>query len=186
MSNIVEKSKKLMYQQTLKNKSPAWLLTELAVEKGRKLAKKYKVDEELVVVSLYLAHTVFDIEPHGKIQRNHTKLSAKFAKKHLKKWKVSKEKQDIIINAIEAHHAKVPTKSLEAKVMKNAECFKFVTLKGCLILLHEEGIRGISFKEAADYVIYKMNSKKKLLTFKDCKKEAEKNCKKIKEVFSGL
>ena len=183
MTSLIEKSRNLMYKQTLKNKSPAWLLTEIAVEKGKELAKKYKVDEETVVVSLYLAHTIFSTIQRGRIQKAHTRLSAKFAKKYLKKWKVSKEKQNIIINSIEAHHAHIPTKSLTAEVMKNAECFKFVTLKGCLALLHEEGIRGVPFKSAVDFVLYKMNSKKKLLTFKDCKKEAEKNCKEIERIF---
>jgi hypothetical protein len=48
MANIVNLSKKLMFKQTQKNKAPAWLSTELAINKGKKLAKKYNVDEELV------------------------------------------------------------------------------------------------------------------------------------------
>ena len=32
--NLVQLSKKLMHEQTKKNKAPAWLLTELAIKKG--------------------------------------------------------------------------------------------------------------------------------------------------------
>lgn len=184
MLKLEEKAKQIMRRQTEKNKAPAWLLTELAVKKGKMLAKKHKADKELVVASLYLAHVVFDREWKGRIQRNHTKLSSEFAKKQLEKLHVPAIKQKIILNAIKAHHGKIPTNSLEAEIVKNAECFKFVTLKGVLIFLHELGIRGMQFEEAAKYTLEKMNQKKKLLTFKDCKKEAGKNCKEIKEIFS--
>ncbi len=183
---LVEKSRQLMYKQTLKNKSPPWLLTELAIKKGKELSKKYKVNERLVLASLYLAHTVFSNVWKGKIQKNHTKLSAQFVKKYLDKWKVNQGQQKIILNSIEAHHGKIPTKSVVAEVVKNAECFKFVTVEGSLIWLYELGLRKVPFDEAVDKAIEKMEQKKKLLTLKDCKKEAEKNCKEILRLYGKL
>jgi len=181
--DIVNLSKKLMLKQTKKNKAPAWLSTELAIKKGKELSKKYKVDERLVLTSLYLAHTVFSPVWKGSIQKNHPKLSSKFVKKYLDRWEVSKKEQEIILNAIEAHHNQFPAKSKTAEVVKNAECFKFVTIKGALILLHELGTRNIPFEEAVDKVIGKMKQKKGLLTLVDCKKEAEKNCDEILRLF---
>ncbi|MBN1155988.1 hypothetical protein JXA85_00085 [Candidatus Woesearchaeota archaeon] len=186
MVSLVKESKRLMKQQTEKNKSPAWLLTEIAVTKGKELSRKYEVSEELVVSSLYLAHLVFDKEFSGRIQRGHTRSSAALARKYLDKWKVSEKKQKIILNAVEAHHDHVPTKSLVAEVVKNADCFKFVTVKGCIIFLHELGLRKTPFKKSVNYVLRKMNQKKKLLTLKDCKREAEKNCRKIIEIFKSF
>ena len=183
MTELEEKARQLMLGQTEKNKAPAWLLTELAVGKGRELAKKHGVSEELVVVSLYLAHTVFDRERNGVVQKNHEQSSAEFAKSHLDEWNVPADRQEIIINAIQAHHAKISTNSLTAEVAKNAECFKFVTLKGALIFLHELGIRNMPFNESVEYVLDKMNQKKKLLTLEGSKKEAEEECKKIEKTF---
>jgi len=68
-------------------------------------------------------------------------------------------------------------------VVKNAECFKFVTIKGSLIFLHDLGLRKIPFEEAVEKVIEKMNQKRRLLTLVECKKEAEKNCKEIVKLF---
>lgn len=184
--NIVKFSRELMYRQTRKNKAPAWLLTELAIQKGKELARKYKVDEKLVLASLYLSHTVFSPIWHGRIQKKHPKLSADFVRPYLKKWGVALEERKIIINSIEAHHNQVATKYKIAEVVKNAECFKFVTLEGSLIWLHEAGRRGYSFKEAAAKVFAKMEQKRKLLTLKDCKKEAERGCKKIVEIFNKV
>ncbi len=183
MIDLVEKSKKLMHEQTLKNKAPAWLLTKLAIKKGRELAQKYNVDEKLVLTSLYLAHTIFSPIWQDDIQKNHPKLSASFVKAYLDKWNVAQNEQIIILDSIEAHHNHVPIKSKIAEVVKNAECFKFVTVEGSLILLHELGLRKIPFDEAVDKVLQKMEQKKSLLTLEDCKKETEKSCKKIQKIF---
>ena len=175
MSTLVEKSRELMRKQTRKNGAPAWLLTEMAVVKGRELAKRYQVDQELVVASLYLAHTVFSKKLHGKIQKKHTGLSAKFVKAYLKRWHVPEQKQKIILNSIEAHHDGVPTKYGEAEVVKNAECYKFLTVKGALILLHDLGRRGLSFEQAAEVVKYKADQKIGYITLSALKQECLRN-----------
>jgi len=89
--DIVEKARELMYEQTQKNKAPAWRLTELAIEKGKELAEKYNEDSRLILTSLYLAHTVFDRIWAGEIQKAHPMLSAEFSKPYLEKWGVSTE-----------------------------------------------------------------------------------------------
>lgn len=183
--NIVELSKDLMYQQTKINKAPAWRLTELAILKGKELAKKYQVDERLVLTSLYLAHTVFSPIWAGEIQQNHTKLSAEFSKKYLDEWNISEEEQKIILNSIRAHHNEVETETKIAEIVKNAECFKFVTVEGALIYLHEWGLRQVSYEEAREKVLQKMDQKRKLLTLEECMTEAEKNCAEIRKIFGS-
>lgn len=183
--NIVQLSKDLMYQQTKINKAPAWRLTELAILKGKELAKKYQVDERLVLTSLYLAHTVFSPIWAGEIQQNHTKLSAEFSKKYLDEWNISEEEQKIILNSIRAHHNEVETETKIAEIVKNAECFKFVTVEGALIYLHEWGLRQVSYEEAREKVLPKMDQKRKLLTLEECMTEAEKNCAEIRKIFGS-
>ncbi|MFH1977816.1 MAG: hypothetical protein ABIJ92_00630 [Candidatus Aenigmatarchaeota archaeon] len=181
--DLVKLSRDLAYEQCKKNDSPPWLLTEIAIRKGKELAKKYNVDEKLVLVSLYLSHTIFDNKTGNSMRENHPQLSADFSKKYLDEWKVDEKEKKIILNSIEAHHDKVPTESKIAEVVKNAECFKFVTIEGSLIWLHELGLRGFSYEDSVKYVLKKMNDKKKLLTLNDCIKEAEVTCKKIIELF---
>lgn len=184
MLDIVKLSRELMHNQTEINKAPAWRLTELAILKGKELAKKYNEDERLILTSLYLAHTVFSPIWKGEIQKNHPKLSAEFAKKYLEEWNVSESEQEIILNAIEAHHNHVETKTKIAEIVKNAECFKFVTIEGSLIWLHELGLRQIDYDEAREKVIKKMEQKRALLTLEDCIKEADINCREIIKMFS--
>jgi hypothetical protein len=184
--NLVVLSRRLMRERTRRNKAPAWRLTEMAVKKGKELARKHDADERLVVSSLYLAHAVFDPVWKGEVQSHHPELSAVFVKKYLDEWNVSRKEQEIILNSIQAHHSKVPAKSKIAEIVKNAECFKFVTLEGSLIFLHELGLRQVPIEEAAEMVIEKMKQKRSLLTLKDCKKEAAKNCGEILRIFNSL
>lgn len=184
--DIVSNSRELMRQQTDINKAPSWLLTELAVKKWRELAARYNTDEKLVVVSLYLAHTVFDPEWKWEVQKHHPKLSAAFVKPYLNERWVSQVDQNIILNAIEAHHNHIPTQSLIAEIVKNAECYKFITVEGSLIRLHELWLRWISLNESVEKVIQKMEQKKALLTLDACKAEAEESCREILRIFKPL
>lgn len=183
--NIVKLSRELMQKQTQINKAPAWRLTELAISKGKELAEKYHEDERLILTSLYLAHTVFSPVWGGEIQQNHPTLSAEFSKKYLDEWRVPEEEQKVILNSIQAHHNGIKTETKIAEIVKNAECFKFVTVEGALIYLHEWGRRQVDYEEARDKVLQKMEQKRKLLTLEECIKEAEKNCQEIRKIFEG-
>ena len=181
--NLVEMSRDLMYQQTQLNKAPAWRLTELAILKGKELAQKYQEDERLILTSLYLAHTVFSPIWAGEIQQNHTNLSAEFSQKYLDEWQVPRQEQKIILNSIQAHHDKVKAETKIEEIVKNAECFKFVTVEGALIYLHEWGRRQVEYEQARQKVLQKMEQKRKLLTLDECVKEAEENCQDIRKIF---
>ena len=118
-----------------------------------------------------------------KNTKKHSELSAKFAQTYLDKWNITREEQEIILNSIQAHHNKIPTKTKIAEIVKNAECFKFVTIEGSLILLHELGKKNLPYKEAKEKVIEKMEQKMKLLTLDSCILEAKENCKEIKKII---
>ena len=185
MNKLVQKSRVLMLEQTKKNDAPAWALTEIAVKKGRQLARRYKVREDLVLAALYLAHTVFSAKIKGRVQKQHEQLSARYVESYLKKWGVSAKDRGVILNAIEAHHDKVSCASKVAEVVKNAECFKFLTLKGALVLLHDMGRRGLAYDEAMDFVIYKMKQKLGYLSLPREIREGRENFRKVLKIITA-
>lgn len=174
-----------MQKQTKMNKAPAWRLTQLAILKGKELAQQYNENEKLILTSLYLAHTVFSPIWGGEIQQKHFILSAEFSKKYLEEWKVPEEEQKVILNSIQAHHGGMKAETKIAEIVKNAECFKFVSVEGALIYLHEWGKRQVDYEEARDKVLQKMEQKRKLLTLEECIQEAHKNCQEIRKIFTG-
>ena len=180
----VEKAEKLMKKQTQKNKSPAWQLTRIAVCKGSELAKRHGVDESIVLISLYLSHCVFSPVWKGKVQKNHMKLSADFAKAYIKKWKIDEEDKKIILDSIAKHHDK-NFKEKTAEIVRNAKCFKFVTVKGALVFLHELGRRKENYDNAVMMVLKKARQKQRLLSIPDCIKEGNRNVEEIRKMFAS-
>ena len=172
-----------MRARTAKNRAPPWPLTELAVKKGKELAARHRADSRLVVAALYLAHTVFDETPRSETQRDHVRLSAAFAEQRLIEWDVPARERAIILNAIRAHHAKEPMQSKEAEVVRNAECFKFLSVDAASAFLDDLARRGMSRADAVAYFREKIAQKRALLTFEECMREADANIREIERRF---
>ena len=168
-TNAIKEAKELMYNQTIKNGAPSWLITMLAVNVGKELAREFYVDENIVVLTLYLQHLVFDPITNGEIQKNHPNLSAQYVEdnKLLEKWYIPENDRSIILEAIRNNKKKEKSSHLIVEVIKNAECQKFITIEGALIWLHELGLRGYDFDKAKELVFYKMEQKKSLLTLNE-------------------
>ena len=179
-------ARETMRRQTKLNNAPAWALTEIAVKKGGQLAEQFGVDKNQVLTSLYLAHTVFSDEIRGEVQQNHWRLSGDFASDFLQKKNVSGADAEAIVNAIRAHHNNEQCKTKMAEIVKNAECFKFVSVEGSLIYLHDLGRRGLTISDAAEAVISKLNQKLSYLTLPELRKEADENAKIITNYMNRI
>lgn len=181
----IANARELMREKTKENKAPAWKLTELTQKVGKDLAKEFNVDTNIVLLTLYLQHLIFEPTVGGEIQKNHPALSAKYVEDTniLEKWNIPEEDRPVILEAIRVHHNKNINSNLTVEVIKNAECQKFVTIEGALIWLHELGIRENDYESSKELVFYKMNQKKELLTLEKCIERGENSCNKIKSMF---
>ena len=183
MKKIVENAKKLMEIQLEKNKAPNIYLIDIAIKKWVELAKIYWENEDIIVISIYLSHTIFNQDWDGAVQKNHQSLSAEFVNDYLDKWGVEKESKKIIMWAIKNHHNTYSNNTIE-EIVRNAECFKFVSLEWALIRFYELWARWVEIKEWISKVFYKMKQKQSLLSLKECINEAEIEIKKIEELFN--
>lgn len=185
--SAIENARKLAKQRIDENKAPSWILTELAQKAGRKLAYEFDVDVNIVLLTLYLQHLVFDQVIGGYKQKNHPDLSAKYVEENnlLEKWNIPLEDRIVILEATRVHHKKEISPNLIVEVIKNAECEKFITVEGALVWLHELGVRDVCYEEAKQIVFYKMNQKKELLTLENCIKRGKESCERIEEIFES-
>jgi glycerophosphoryl diester phosphodiesterase len=184
-SQVIEKARALMLERTKTNGAPAWGLTELAVAKGDELAQAYDVDASLVKVALYLAHIVFSKERNSETMNNHMVFSAREAEIKLLEWGVSVELVEEIKKAIELHHNPIDSGNIYYEVVKNAECFKFLTAEGVRIFMADLKARGLSESEIQEYVHYKIKQKYGYLTLDKAKLEAEVALPEIEKVLNS-
>lgn len=183
---IIEKARALMQERTKTNGAPSWGLTEIAIAKGDTLAAMYNVDASLVKVALYLAHIVFSKERGSETMKSHTVLSAKEAEEKLLEWGVERSLVTQIKKAIELHHSSADSGDIFCEVVKNAECFKFLTAEGIRIFIADLcGERGISPDEAREYARYKANQKYGYLTLEKMKLEADAAMPEIERMLNS-
>jgi hypothetical protein len=69
--------------------------------------------------------------------KNHTRLSAQKAGEVLTQWGVNSEDVTLIQKAIALHHTVENSGNLFCEVVKNAECFKFLTKEGIEIFIKD-------------------------------------------------
>lgn len=168
MSKITDQAQNLMRIKTEENGAPFWDLTVTAVTKGRELAELYNVDSEVVELALWLAHICFSNVVGDEIQKNHTKLSADLAKQYLAVWGYPEDKAQIVYESILGHHSQGVGATKVAEVMKNAECYKFISWPKLKLYYEDLLTRGYEAKEAEKLVRLKFEQKEAILTFTEC------------------
>jgi hypothetical protein len=133
---LVNQARDYMVKCTQANLAPAWELTEIAIHYGKIIAPIYDVDTNKVLVTLYLAHCIFSNVRNSEIMKSHTTLSADQARIRLTERQVNQQDIDDICEAIRLHHTTEHSGNIFYEVVKNAEGFKFLTLKGMMIFIH--------------------------------------------------
>ena len=167
-------------------KMPPFDQTDLMAKKGQEIAKKLNADIKIVTVSCYLIDIgLGKAYQEGKI-KEHIKISSEFAKEFLKKFNLTKNDKEKIINCIEAHHGEVKHNCIESEIVKNADNFRFLDPTGLLISLYHAQETGRSLSEWVKRATEKVEEKYKLVTLDICKKEAEENYKIIKEFLNRI
>jgi len=184
---MVEESRKICKEMSEKYaKVPHFDHTEFIVKKGQEIAKKLGADEKIVIVSCYLIDTGLSKAAQENRIKDHTKMGAEIAKEFLKRFNLSKEDRDKIINCIEAHHGEVKHTCIESEIVKNADNFRFLDPEGLLISLYRASDSGRSLKDWVERIREKVEEKHKLVTLDICKEEAEENYKIIKEFLNRV
>jgi len=183
MKEIVNAAEKYALDEIKKYRFPSLINYNTSNDKGLELAKKLKVDINIVQIGT----RVMDVKlgqciAEGKLLE-HVKLSVKATKEFLNKFDISKEDKEKIVNCVEAHHKDVPWICKEAEICANADCYRFIRLKNWLdsvgtYLTHFN----LSMDEALKRGEKKADEKWAILSLDLCKKELEPNYNLIKEI----
>lgn len=114
-------------------------------------------------------------------------MSSGIAKDFLKKFNLSNNDKEKIINSIEAHHGGLEHNCIESEIVKNADNFRFLDPMGLLISVYwTKENNGRSLSEWIKLAKEKVEEKYKLVTLDICKKEAEENYRIIKEFLNRV
>ncbi len=160
---------------------PSKINLEISINEWIKLAKKLNVDEDLVKIWVCLMDIKLWQAFSEKRIWEHIKMSVESAKEFLSKYNLEKKYYDIIIESVEWHHWKKFFDSLEAEIVANADCYRFLSPKWIFnFLANSNKIFWDDFIKKINFIETKMDEKIKIVSLDIVKKELEPIYKNMK------
>lgn len=106
------------------------------------------------------------------------------AKNFLNKFNLPAEDKQKILEGVLRHHENTGFTSLGAKIIANADSYKFLSLKNTTLFLKTLLREGMSPTDALKFVKFKFNEKVTNLTLPFCKKDLKNEIKKIERYLN--
>jgi len=181
--SIMQRIRDIGLEEVRKDNLPPLIYTQLAIEKGIELSRKFKADPQVIEAALWLGDS--RLGPCIRENRipDHVKESMDFAKVALKEAGASKEFIEKAVQAMSEHHS-TKHKTIEGEIVANADGYKFLQPVGLFYLLCETSKKK-SYVDALKYALGKLEEKWNTLTILECKKEMEQNYKTLKFVLES-
>lgn len=159
---------------------PPWTYAT-ANQAGQKLAKHFKVNENIVLLGTIL----MDIKLGEALSKNklnqHVAMSLASAIEFLTKFNLPVADKKKILDGVKYHHGAKKYPSLESEIITNSDCYKFLLLKNIQAYFKTLANREMTKPEALKQVQYKFDEKKNALSLAYCKKDLQSEIKKIKD-----
>lgn len=183
MKDIIDAADKFALDEIERYGKPDRVLYDLPNTHGERLADEMGADIDILRIGTRLMDIKLgEAAKLGKIEE-HVKMSVEAAKKFLDDFDINEEVRDKIINCVEAHHGG-PYRCIEAEVCANADCYKFLDLKGFMLFFHVLS-KNMDFEKALKQTESKANEKYSILSLDICKKELEDNYRIITKLIEG-
>lgn len=182
---LLEDAKQFAYSEIEKFGLPIKAHFDISLEKGLEIGDVMKANAQLVSLGLCF----MDIKLGEAFSQNrledHIAMGVDACNTFLQNYEISNEEKDIIINSIESHHGGIPFNSLEAEIVANADCYRFIHPKGVITYIGVLTKRNLSLEEIIKQAEYKLDEKKKILSLDYCKKELIGFYNSFKELFAA-
>lgn len=149
---------------------------------GKKLAETYNADEEIVLISLALMDAKLPESVKKKTPKEHVSMSLASAKTILDKVEdITEDAKVNILKCIEEHHGVDKYYSIESEIVANADCYKFLSIKGMMTYHSILARRLNDFESELDQLEYKMDEKINHLSLDLAKEELNDNYRVFKK-----
>lgn len=152
---------------------PTQVHFDLSLAKGQEIARALGADSALVKVGTVLMDLKLgEAFSKGKLAE-HVKMSVDASADFLTGYEVRGDVRDRILNCVAAHHGTVPFTCLEAEIVANADCYRFMHPTGVFHYIGTLTKRNLSLREVVEGAQAKLLEKRAVLSLPACKAELE-------------
>lgn len=149
-------------------------LHDICLNAGIRLAKEYGADENIVKIALAMMDSKLPEAAHLGVAKEHISMSSEATKEMLKDIDcLNEQEKENIIKCVEQHHGANKFFSVEAEVVANADCYKFVSPQGVLYYSSMLGRRFHDFNKELEQLDFKLNEKHNTISLPLVKEELE-------------
>jgi len=183
---IIEEANKFAISEIEKFKSPHMNHFHIANKEGQILAEHFGADANIVMLGTILMDCKL-----GECIKNgnapaHIKESYDRAKLFLDNYDIEEDLKNQILNCVEAHHNTKLAKSIEAEIVANADCYRFLSPAGIFTSIQLFGKRTDNISEIMNSVDKKVEEKWNILSLDLCKDELKDSYEAIKYLINNL
>ncbi|MBI4262670.1 hypothetical protein HY624_04045 [Candidatus Uhrbacteria bacterium] len=183
---LVDAALKFANEQIEQYGLPAKLHLDLSIEKGREIARALHADENAVVVGLCLMDCKLGEAFHLNRRNEHVAMGIEASKKFLQPFNLDQDTIDLLLNCVAAHHGAVPFTSLEAEIVANADCYRFIHPIGVLHFIQILAKReALPHNEIIDTAEAKLEEKHAIMSLPYVKEQLEPYYQMFKKLFAA-
>lgn len=157
---------------------------ELSMEKGIELAKKLNADVNLVQAGIALMDIKLGQAAKEGHQPEHVKYCVEYAEKILTELGIEEQYYSTLINSVAAHHGAIPFASIEAEIVANADCYRFIHPRGVMSFHATVVKRGKEHDDALKAVEAKLDEKYGILSLDIAKEDLLGYYKMFKDILN--
>jgi hypothetical protein len=184
MKEFLELAKKLAYSETEKNGTPPIPVLNLSTEVGKKIAKELGANIDIVEAGTLLMDCALGQALKENRGGDHISMSLEKANEILNISSLSEEEKENIKHCVLEHHGSEKFYSLESEICCNADCYRFISIKGFSFQIRYG--RDMSFSDMVDLLKKKTKEKYNALSLEISKKELENQYRLITEFLNNL
>lgn len=180
---LINEAKKIAYSNAKKFHLPSIFHIDFSNEKGQGLAKILKADKKIVLLGTTLMDCLIGLAQRKNNLPTHAQISAQEAKKLLAKFpQATKEEKENTLQCILQHHGVKKFYSLEAEICCNADCYRFLSIKG--VIGGITTFRSMPINELVKLYLTKVEEKWRTISLDICRKELSLQYQAIKKFLS--
>ncbi|OGM11331.1 hypothetical protein A2Z22_05085 [Candidatus Woesebacteria bacterium RBG_16_34_12] len=182
-NKLIKKVEDFVYEESEKHGAPSEFVIKLSNEKGQFLAEKLGANKKIVLLGTLLMDCKLGKAFKENKVPNHIEMSMVAAKELLVKDKAITDKEkNIVLNCVLQHHGSKKFYSLESEIVCNADCYRFLSVKGVFGQIRT--FFEIPYEDMVKIFLDKVDEKWKALSLDICKRELKPQYKAIKSLLN--
>lgn len=184
MEKFLEEARKLTYGEIEKNGVPSKYQIDVAIEAGKRLAKELGVNTDVVEAGTLLMDCMLGQAIKENRQSEHVQISLEKTNELLNSSSLSLNEKENIRHCVLEHHGVKKFYSRESEVVCNADCYKFVSIRGFGVTLRYT--RDMPIGDLITLLKNKADEKWKAISIPKVKKELSSQHKTIIKILKYM